>query len=282
MLKAEGKCGISAAIVADSIDDNGQRITTFQLRYPRFIHSELMTHRVFSRNASSSRAIPIGSMMKQVMDTPAMPIEWGANQRGMQAGKEIENKVRAQLVWKLAASSAVDSAMALQALGLHKQIVNRVLEPFQFMNTIVTATEYKNFFTLRCHPDAQPEIQELAGLMQSLMVISGPEVLGDGEWHTPYVDHSRDNGVLMYLPDIAPVSMELAHKISASCCAQVSYRNLDTSGEKAEAIYDKLVNSRPVHASPFEHVATPSDDASMWGNFRGWAQLRKYIELTSS
>lgn len=144
-----------ATIVADSVSAvNGQRLITYELEYPRFIHAELMTHRLFSRNAASSRAIPISKMMEMVEETPAMPVEWGMNQAGMQAKEVHSNPEVCESVWKLAAQQAVYSAQALQNLGLHKQIVNRVLEPFQIMKTIVTATEFDNFFWLRCHKDA--------------------------------------------------------------------------------------------------------------------------------
>lgn len=292
---------IKANIIADSISAHtNQRITTFELEYPRFIHAELMTHRQFSRNSASSRAIPIDKMIEQVENNTAYPIHWGRNQSGMQAKQEVHNKIDAASAWQMAALSAVDSARDLQSLGLHKQIVNRVLEPFQMMKVLVTATSFDNFFNLRCHKDAQPEIKHLADLMYQAMKVYPTEALKAGEWHTPYVHHCRnDKGELEYYVLDKNykqfLSLEDALKVSCSCAAQVSYRTNDTSIEKALAIYDKLVNSNPVHASAFEHCATPIDNKNpknpdgvtgfvrnstmtpLSGNFTNWIQYRQLI-----
>lgn len=294
-----GLKGIKATIIADSIAVSGARITTFELEYPRFIHSELMTHRLFSRNAASSRAIPIAKMMEMVATCPASPVHWGADQAGMQAGREVD-EADAEYAWRNAAERAVESAKELQAAGLHKQIVNRVLEPFQMMKTIVTATEFDNWFWLRNHPDAQPEIHELATIMLEAYQKSSARLLKPGEWHVPYVEsvagsyfvHDSDGTAVL-------LTEEEALKVSASCCAQVSYRVLDDSLEKALMIYDRLVEATPVHASPFEHQATPmpsnkinplvctsgkgvtamDNRMNFWsGNFKGWVQHRQLID----
>ena len=294
---------ISAKLIKHSIGScNEQQIATFELEYPRFIHSELMTHRLFSRNAASSRAIPINKMMDMVNESPAMPVEWGINKSGMQALEVHTETSTCVWAWKRAAQRAVESARELQALGLHKQIVNRVLEPFQTMKTIVTATDFDNFFWLRCHADAQPEIKVLAELMYATYIKSTPQVLGFDEWHTPYVDYCSETK--SYYSDGELVSEENAIKISSSCCAQVSYRVLDDSLDKAVRIYDQLVTMVPVHASPFEHVARPLDevmykDIMKWvsdetlmegvthvdnnfnvysGNFKNWVQYRQLIK----
>lgn len=303
---------IKATIIADSVSAHtNQRITTFELEYPRFIHSELMTHRQFSRNASSSRAIPIDKMIEQVAFNPAIPIYWGLNQSGMQAKDKQADTNACNEAWCNARDSAIHHAYQLKNLGLHKQIVNRVLEPFQMIKTLVTATSFDNFFNLRCHKDAQPEIKQLADLMYQAIQKSEPEVLQAGEWHTPYVLHERSNTVdgnelfyFIYKESDKPylgkiyLSETQAIKISCSCSAQVSYRKNDTSIEKALTIYDKLVNSKPVHASAFEHCATPmfnlddeySNDIGVThfmysldgsipcsGNFTNWAQYRQLI-----
>ncbi len=299
---------ISAKIVADSISQAGDRITTFELEYPRFIHGELMTHRMFSRNAASSRAIPIDKVITLVETNLAKPIHWGVNQSGMQANNSHEDIELCASVWKQAAQSAVVSAKQLQELGLHKQIVNRVLEPFQIMKTVVTATSFDNFFYLRCHKDAQPEIKVLAEVMYTEYEKSSPEALRDGEWHTPYVGHFRasdGDAKVEYIADRVGISVEDALKISASCCAQVSYRKTDQSLDKALKIYDMLVSMKPVHASPLEHQATPFEYTqhrrfpemameygaiedglthvdvegySYSGNFKGWVQHRQLID----
>lgn len=292
---------IKATIIADSVSaHSGQRITTLELEYHRYIHSELMTHRQFSRNAASSRAIPIDKMIEQVQTNPAIPTHWGANQSGMQALGEVSNfnQMLAKQTWLEARDKAVEFAKQLQALNLHKQIVNRVLEPFQMMKTLVTATNFDNFFNLRCHKDAQPEIKMLADLMYQAMQENTPNELQAGEWHLPYIElhFNEDTGVNDYYVHrngaYHKVDLDTAIKISCSCAAQVSYRKNDTSIEKALAIYDKLVNSSPVHASAFEHCATPIDiestkegithfdvcDVPYSGNFANWVQYRQLIK----
>ncbi len=292
---------ISAKIIKDSYcEAHGTRLTTFELTYPRFVHGELMTHRVFSRNAASSRAIPIDKVIELVETTPAMPVHWGANQAGMQAKAEVLDIDYAKKVWLDARDRAVQSAHALKLVGLHKQIVNRVLEPFQLMKTVVTATEFNNWFWLRDHEDAQPEIAELAAVMGVEYESHEPEVLWSGEWHVPYVKTYRDThtGVLHYLDENDKyITMEEARMISASCAAQTSYRKNDGSLEKASAVFDRLINSVPVHASPVEHIATPMIELAFvdeyleiegvthidrhyqpWsGNLCGWIQFRQLI-----
>ena len=308
----EGKSGIIARVVADSTSPEGKRITTFELEYPRFIHSELMTHRLFSRNAMSSRAVPIKKMIEQVKSSPAMPVHWGRNQPGMQAKEEHGNVEACKNAWKHIAKTMAEGAEVLDDNGLHKQVVNRILEPFQMMKAIVTATEYDNFFWLRVHEDAQPEIYELAKCMQEAVKESRPESLRYDEWHTPYVQHmNNENGDLQYYVDsnghTEVLTLEEALKVSSSCCAQVSFRLLNNSKDKAIDIYNKLVESKPVHSSPFEHQAkpvhkndyinewrtvnTPSEPTSwqqgithsdkngnLWsGNLKGWIQHRQLI-----
>lgn len=273
------KPGCRVQVIADSVSDEGVRITTLELEYPRFIHSELMTHRVFSRNAASSRAIPVAKVIEQVRNDPAMPVHWGKNQPGMQANEQLDDgmKVAAKLLWYNAAKRAAESAEAMMGIGLHKQVANRILEPFQRMKTVVTATEWDNFFDLRCHPDAQPEFQMLARAMRDAMGMSTPTELALGEWHLPYVKTVRGwEGSIEYGSGL---SLSDALKISASCCAQVSYRKLDDTLEKALEVYQRLVGSVPFHASPFEHAASPLENGDLCsGNFRGWFQFRKLIE----
>ncbi len=306
----EGKEGIKATIIADSVDPKGKRITTFELEYPRMIHAELMTHRLFSRNAASSRAIPILKKMGMVWNNPAMPVHWGKNQPGMQAVAELTSvKLKiGKAGWKLASKIACGSAYVLYKAGVHKQITNRILEPFERYKVVVTATEYDNWFWLRDHPDAQPEIQELAGLMAAALDESSPIFLRLGDWHLPYITTEvRLDGTIEYSVKIEPepgvlrvvkLSLENAIKVSASCCAQVSFRTVNKSVMIALAIYEKLVTSTPVHASPFEHQATPmmvggidprsgetqegvthyDTKGNTWsGNLMGWIQYRQTI-----
>ena len=158
--------GFSARVLLDSESPAGVRLTTMEVRYPRFIHSELMTHRVFSRNAASSRAIPIRKMIDAVREEPALPLWWGRNQPGMQADAEIDAPTRAlaEAEWRRALQDALAHAerLASAEINLHKQLVNRILEPFAWITVILTATEWANFFTQRTHDDAQPELRHIA------------------------------------------------------------------------------------------------------------------------
>ena len=328
MIEKHGKGGISARLIANSISDiDGTEIATFELTYPRFIHSEFMTHRMFSRNAASSRAVPVSKNLEMVRTDPAKPIHWGANQKGMQASEESDEPVwlyheRGEVFegidpvdgrpfyqklreysrdegWEYAAHAAAHVAEQMAEAGYHKQVVNRLLEPFQFMKTVMTATEMRNWFHLRDDEGAQPEIRELARMMLECLEDSEPETLLPGEWHTPYVSHMTlpYGGVGYYIDqggETVTLTKTEALRVSSSCCAQVSFRVLDESVEKAERIYQRLVESEPVHASPFEHQATPmgfpvnfmtegvthQDKFGKWwsGNFCQWIQHRQLIE----
>lgn len=261
-----------ARVVADSIA-NDIRITTLELNYWRAIHSEFMTHRMFSRNASSSRAIPVAKMIEQVETAPAMPIHWGKNQSGMQAYEELEfgSKSAAIQYWKDAANNSGAMAYMLTDFGLnvHKQIANRLLEPFQYIRVVVTATEFDNFFALRDHHAAQPEIEELAKLMKQAMAESTPEELKAGEWHLPYI---IEKDTALWVEDACQFDWDVARKVSAARCARVSYLNHDKSNsdiQKDLELYDMLATrpydngtlklgiDEPVHLSPTEHQATP-------------------------
>jgi len=303
--EVEGKGGVRARAVTASVA-NDIPLTTLELKYPRFIHSELMTHRMFSRNAASSRAIPVKKMIEQVENDPAMPIHWGKNQPGMVADEEQSRLVYVpdyaagdywallpNEAWRHAADVAVEVAKSYQDAGYHKQIVNRLLEPFQFMHTVVTATEWNNFFNLRLHKDAQPEIYELARVMQQAMEEAEYTELEHGQWHLPYLT-DRDE-IFHKFGDEWIVA---AIKSSVARCARVSYLNHDNTQpdlEKDVALHDMLLEAG--HMSPFEHVATRFNelDPEEWGiyskgcthidrkmqrwssNFRGWVQYRNLV-----
>ena len=302
-MKFTGKGGITANIIQDSIC-KGKRITTFELDYPRFIHSELMTHRQFSRNAASSRAIPIEKMHEHIVQNMAQPIHWGINQAGMQAKEELQGfELRgAKSIWNAACTEILCWSKSLAGARLHKQIANRVTEPFQMMKTVVTATEWDNWYWLRDHADAQPEIAELASLMHKCQEANIPQEIHAGQWHVPYVTRTFIGDDIKYFVDNECVSVEDAKMVSASCCAQVSYRKSDDSLEKARMIFDRLINSVPCHASPVEHQASPMITVSdtwgsmpwedgithmdrkgkFWsGNFKSWIQFRQLIPNNS-
>lgn len=262
----------SAKIILDSVSPDGYRLTTMEVTFPRMVLAEFNTHRVFSRNSASSRAIPIEKMLKRVMEDPFVPTYWGENQKGMQAEKVLDTAkaALAKLLWLGARDAAVAFAKALLAVGVHKQLTNRILEPFMWHTVIVTSSEWSNFYALRAHPDAQPEIREVAELMKQAMDASTPNLVDYEEWHLPIT------------PDIeelkASFDIETIKKISAGRCARVSY--LTHFGQRDPAadieLCERLVESG--HMSPLEHVAAPAyPDSEPSGNFRGWVQMRKYV-----
>lgn len=257
---------VQARIIADSVNSRGTRITTFELEYPRIIHSELLTHRVFSRNAASSRAIPVNTMLDLIEANPAMPSHWGKNQPGMQAQQELGEleKEAVKQTWLNACKSAVSYARVMNDVKAHKQVVNRITEPYQHMKVVLTGTDFANWFWLRDHADADPTIAELAGTMLVSYRQSKPELLRGDQWHLPYVQcsYDKEDGLQRYwVDDLAEITLEQALMISSSSAAQVSYRKTDGSLEKAQLVYDRLVHSTPVHASPFEHCAMCFDEA---------------------
>ena len=265
--------GFSARILLDSVSPAGVRLTTMEVRYPRFIHAEALTHRVFSRNAGSSRAVPIKKMIDAVRQDPVLPVWWGRNQSGMQAIAEVDADARAiaEVEWRRALEDALAHAERLSSpdVNLHKQLVNRILEPFSWITVILTATEWSNFFTQRTHEDAQPELKHIAEMMFWAYRGSTPRAVGAGEWHTPLI-----------LPDEeATLPTETLVKISVARAARVSYLTHDGTRDHAKDIelYDRLVGGGANgHWSPFEHVATPLPSPDEWsGNFRGWEQYRK-------
>lgn len=261
---------IKAEIIKDSVSARGSRITTFVLTYPRFIHAEFMTHRMLSRNASSSRAIPVSKFIEAITNNPAMPISFSKNCKGMQAKEEIENQDEAVKVWLEARDAMMGFVEKLSALGVHKQHANRLLEPFQHITVVTTATDWANFFALRCHPDAQPEFQELAKTMWMEYEKSEPQVIQTGEWHLPFVGKSE-----------IPRTINADLITSVARCARVSYNTHDGSensfGKDCE-LYERLVGNNPIHASPTEHQAQALEDPNeRSGNFKGWLQYRKTL-----
>jgi thymidylate synthase ThyX len=296
---------ITARILADSVSPDGVRMTTMEIEYPRFILAELNTHRMLSKNSASSRAIPVKTMHQHMTENPAQPVHWGKNQPGMQASVELTDNdlADAKFMWRRAQQDAMHWAWQMaERVGLHKQVANRITEPWMTMKTVISGTEWANFWWLRAHRDAQPEIHELATKMFTAYNASTPQPLNPGEWHVPYVrtDRSLVDGSFCYYDNNGDdLSAEAARIISASCCAQVSYRKNDDTLEKATKIFRQLIESQPCHASPVEHQATPMDIESMcrfepetweegithvsansdlWsGNLRGWIQHRKLI-----
>ena len=272
---------IKAEVVSDTVW-NGERITTLQLRLPRFILAQLNTHRVFSRSTASSRAIPTSKLLEMVKNDTVQPVYWGKNQAGMQALEEVdaETKEKALQEWRLAALNASKTAENLLELGLHKQIANRILEPFMWTETIVTATEWDNFFKLRLHEDSQPEIQELARCMKEALDNSEPV---ESNIHLPYItlDEMEDyvQGSIEDIESLNECLYQYFVPISAARCARVSYLNHDQSKpviEKDLATAEKLLSAG--HWSPFEHQAYALPEVTPCRNFIGWKQARTLYE----
>lgn len=255
-----------ALVIADSVNPLGERLTSIVVEYPRFILPQLNTHRVFSRSSASSRAIPIEKRIKDVEKHPFIPDSIGREQPGMVAQSLLPDQEteRARQIWLTAARNAVDSARQLAALGVHKQLAARVLEPFMWQKTLITSAQWSNFIALRIDDDAQPEIQILTQLIQAALNSSQPKSLSWWDWHLPFSYDGCTNP-----------------QVCAARCARVSYlRHTGNSDiEKDKALANRLLTSR--HMSPFEHVAqvTLNSTKEPSGNFHcfGYTQYRKTI-----
>lgn len=262
--------GYSARILADHLAPSGKRLVTYEVTFPRIVLAEFNTHRQFSRNSASSRAIPVEKMLKRVEEDPFVPSHWGKNQKGMQADQEVtpEEALKAKASWLFARKMAMDAVEGLRCIGIHKQITNRLLEPFLWQTCLVTATEFDNFFALRCHRDAQPEIREIAVMMERLYDEHEPVDVEEGFWHMPLVG---DRAELV----AAGYSEEEIRQISVGRCARVSYLTHDGKRDpKADLELCARLRSSG-HMSPFEHVAQALSEPTPSGNFNGWTQYRK-------
>lgn len=266
----------SATILADSVSKNGHRLTTMEIVFPRIALADFNTHRVFSRNSSSSRAIPVEKLLEKVRTNPFVPDYLGANQPGMSADNELTGDARQAAIdeWLKARDDAVAHAEKLVEIGLHKQLTNRLIEAFTWHTVIVTASEWENFFALRANPDAQPELRRVAELMKNAYRTSIPTPLEDSQWHLPLLQDDEQ--------DWATENIEDAIKVCCGRSARVSYLTHDGKRDHAKDIelYDRLTEGG--HMSPLEHVARPMTSEELetgeWsGNFRGWHQHRKDV-----
>lgn len=268
--------GYAAKVVADSVNLAGCRLVSIELCLPRIVLAELNTHRDFSRNSSSSRAVPVTKMIQRALDDPFLPVWWGAEERGMQAREEIAGDAlgRARARWLDARDAAVAVVRDLVGpdIRLHKQIANRLLEPFLWHTVIISATEWSNFFALRCHPDAQPEMRHAAVLAREAIDASKPRALAPGEWHLPYVEA----GEAFDLWEVFR-SFETVAKVSVGRCARVSTLTHDGKRDPQAdvGLSDRLRMNG--HMSPYEHAARADGGADRVGNFRGFTQFRKLI-----
>jgi thymidylate synthase ThyX len=269
-------------VIADSVSPAGVRLTTLQVTFPRIVLAEFNTHRMFSRNSASSRAIPVEKRIAAVEADPFIPEAFGRNKRGMQATDQLEDfeHEEARDTWCRALEAAVGYAKALADVGVHKQLANRLLEPFCWHTVVVTATEWSNFFALRCSELAQPEIRKPAVMMREAMKESIPVTLDWGQWHLPYVlpaDTFNNSPAL---------ALDWAY-VSAMRCARVSYLTQEGKRDPAEDLRRAKELEANGHMSPFEHPAMADDsllddedgdEPHFLGNFRGWMQARKFLK----
>lgn len=286
----------------------GKEIFTMICEYPRAIHAQLLTHGVFSKNSSSTRAVPLKAAFAQVRENPSKVI-WTENRAGMQGNVVTDptklNRLNCKHLNEL--ERTIEFVETLEAAGVHKQNAGRYLEPFQNIKIVLTSTEWENWDWLRIHEDAQGEIADLATAMKGARDNADIMEIGEGEWHVPFVDreHCPQTGNLLYFVQQGlQVTIDEAKAVSVSVCAQTSYRKADYSLEKANKMMDMLTTGHKVHASPFEHQATPIPtydidagdftsimfnlpvgvthirrDGSMGsGNFIGWIQHRQLIK----
>ncbi len=266
----------NAKILADSTNTLGNRLITMEMTYPRFVHAEHLRHRMFSFNVASSRAIPVEKMIEQVEKNPVIPIHWGKAQKGMQAYEELNGGEAAlsEIAWQTARRDCIYWAMCMLEYGLHKQIINRILEPWMWCTVICTGNigAWNNFWALRCHPEAEPHIRKIAEMTECIARNNVSHQLAEGEWHLPLIGFDGDG----------ELSFEDAVKVSAGRCARVSYLTHDGKRDvQADiALHDRLIASK--HFSPTEHQAQCDDYADVCGESGnlgyGWTQYRKTLK----
>ncbi len=259
---------INAIVIEDTQLRHSARLTTLQVTMHRSVLAQFSKHRMFSINASSSRAVPTKKFIKQVISDPALPVFWGANKSGMVADNQLTGiKLRiAKLAYHLGRYSAVISAYIMHKAGLHKQITNRTLEAYLWETVVVTATECDNFFNLRLAKDTQPELQEVARAMKKAMDNSKPQ---NSKTHLPYVTTAEKS----------TLSLESLLKISAARCARVSYlkHNKEVpSVEEDVALADRLLEAK--HMTCFEHQALVATSCKFYANFNSFRSYRYDIE----
>lgn len=261
----------TAKIIADSVNPNGDRLTTFEINLHRYVLAEFNTHRVNSRNFQSSRACPVERMIANILkeDEMVYPLHWGRKQKGMVADLEIDeaDQLEAIAIWDEARKDMIRHVRRLLEIDVHKQVANRLLEPFMAITGIVTATDYQNFFDQRCHPDSQPEIRALADAMKAAYEASEPQELIAGEWHIPYAADEVDY----------QLSLDDCIKVATARCARVSYSQHNTKGinlQKDLELHDRLLLADPPHLSPFEHCAMALGKSEKRANFTGFEAYR--------
>ena len=273
---------ISAKVVADSINESGNRITSLVVVIPRIVLAELNTHRALSKNSASSRAIPFKKMLNLVQEEPFIPLAFQKDHKGMQGTEyftEIANKNNCINMWLDARDKAVASAKELSEFGVTKQLCNRLLEPFIYHTVLITGTEWENFMALRNHNDAEIHIKEAAVKILEALNGSTPRLLKKDEWHIPFGDDLDYERVSKMYSENSIVPEKLIHglmvEIATARCARVSYLNFEGKDDYDADVklHDQLLDSG--HMSPFEHCAQAQDGDTISGNLIGWRQYRK-------
>lgn len=262
-----------AKVLTDSVSESGVRLTTMIVNFPRFVLAEFNTHRVFSRNSASSRAIPVKKRIEMINKEPFVPLNFGKNKRGMSSTENLEGELgeKATELWLKGCHQAVEVGQQLSDIDVHKQFANRILEPFAFHTVIVTSTEWENYWNLRISKYAQPEIVKASESMKKAYDDSRPEVLAEGDWHLPLIFEEDYEEYL----DQDGLDYESLAKISCARCARVSYLTHDgkRSLEKDLQLFDRLVSAG--HMSPLEHAAELGREfvanctSADYGNFIG-------------
>lgn len=287
------------SVILDSISAGTRlRLTTIHVRVPRIIWPEIMTHRTFGRNARSSRAVPISRMIAEVRSAPFVPWHWTGAQKGMQGTPDHDAPVRAlgtfgddeisaREAWIRACGFACDAAQSFAEAQYHKQVANRLLEPFMYIDGLITSCQWANFIWLRDHGAAEPHFQDLARMVTEAFSLSNPQEILPGEWHLPYVTEADREEAARRFGAATEQAGAFLRKVSAARCARISYAPFDgdASYEAELARYDLLVSSDRVHASPLEHQATPDRRVlnGQWasphlhGNLPGFIQARKLV-----
>lgn len=252
-------------VILASVNPWAEKIATIVARYPRFIHSELMTHKDPSRNASSSRAIPFKTMLRITRKEMAAPLFWGANQPGMQAQEELTGFARwaAVFLWHLTGHIVLSMAWLMSFTKVHKQIINRMIEPWTYINVQITCTNW-SWLDLRMDPAAQPEFQVLARSIQEALDNAFYQPLKVGEWHLPWVQNQQDEQGLP-LSDKKLISSARSARLSYTPIGEVK-RNFIKDLKLATGLLEQY------HLSPFEHQATPKKGRH--ANFTGWLNQR--------
>lgn len=245
-------------ILADSISPAGHRITTFEGTFPRIVLAEMNTHCMFGRCSASSRAVPVDLRIAAILRDPFVPEVFGSNRGGMRPGEALEGEadIQARASWFRALSYAVGEAQTQDELKVHKQYANRLIEPFAWHTAVITATDFDNFFRLRCNPEAQGEFTKFAEMMRDARAASEPRALNYGEWHLPYV--SPAEAFDLEIDKIDPV------KVSVARCARVSRERQNDIRDPLDEV--EMFDNRLLklgHMSPLEHAARPMTEREL-------------------